>query len=509
MADYRLSAKVITRSKGQSAVASAAYRAAARLHDERTGKPHDYSRRQGVLHAEIMAPDNAPDWMRDRAQLWNAVHAAEKRKDAQLAREIQLSLPHELSAEQRRELVQSFVAEQFVGRGMIADVAIHAPSRAGDERNHHAHVMLTLRELTGEGFGKKARDWNGNERLAEWREAWARHQNRELERHGHAARVDHRSFEARGIDREPTAHLGPVANDMERQGKPSRIGEENRERQAANTDRARNHIEAARLASQRARFDTWAHEKRAELEAAQIHTREDLRRRHDRQNDHLERQLEVDYGQARATINAALRDTARRLEATGFRRLLRGVTGRDRADRQLRDELGASLEDIRQREDERRGMLARRQEDDRRRLAQEQRDRETALLDRIERARERRGLERPTERAPQEAPRTPQRTEGGFQRGSPPEPANTHHEPPQREPDPPAEPSDRLGLDDKKRLLDSDLGERDQLKRPWESSTLRPTTSRPWESNLFSRDKGEDSGRERGPSRGGDRERKP
>ena len=227
MADYRLSAQVISRSSGQSAVAAAAYRAGERLHDVRLGEAHDYRRKSGVLHSQIMAPANTPDWMKDRAQLWNAVEAAEKRKDAQLAREIQLSLPHELDHKARVELARRFVQEQFVDRGMIADLAIHTPGREGDDRNHHAHVMLTMRELTGEGFGKKAREWNGPDVLEGWREQWANHQNREFEKRGLDIRVDHRSYEAQGIDREPTQHLGPTASKMERRGSeiPDRRGE--------------------------------------------------------------------------------------------------------------------------------------------------------------------------------------------------------------------------------------------------------------------------------------------
>ena len=126
MADYRLSAKVISRGNGQSSVASAAYRAGARLEDLRTGEIHDYTRKGGVVYSATLAPENTPDWMRDRGQLWNAVEQVEKRRDAQLAREIQLSLPHELTPDQRRDLLVGFVQEQFVDRGMIADVALHA-----------------------------------------------------------------------------------------------------------------------------------------------------------------------------------------------------------------------------------------------------------------------------------------------------------------------------------------------------------------------------------------------
>ena len=209
------------------------------------------------------------------------------------------------------------MSEQFVARGMVADLAIHAPNAAGDERNHHAHVMLTMRELTGDGFGKKARDWNSTEQLAVWREAWAHHQNRALERHGHAARVDHRSFEAQGIDREPSAHLGPVASDMERNGKASRIGDENRAAANSNTARAEDHIAAARIASDRARFEAWAHEKKAELENAQALTALDLDQKHDRQKTALDDRLERDYGRAKATVKAEIATLDRKLEAKG------------------------------------------------------------------------------------------------------------------------------------------------------------------------------------------------
>lgn len=228
MAIYRMSAKVVSRSRGQSAVACAAYRAGQRLDDARTGQVHNYTRRRDILHAEIIAPDNAPDWMRDRAQLWNAVEKAEKRKDAQLAREIQLALPHELTHAQRVELARSFVLEEFVKKGMVADLALHAPDRQGDDRNHHAHVMLTMRELTGDGFGKKAREWNDKDQLQGWREHWAEHVNRGLETYGHEMRIDHRSYTDQGIEKEPEPKVGPIATEMERRGVRTDRGDERR-----------------------------------------------------------------------------------------------------------------------------------------------------------------------------------------------------------------------------------------------------------------------------------------
>lgn len=237
MATYRLSAQVVKRSAGRSVTAAAAYRAGVELVDERLGQTWDYRAKGGVLHSEILAPEDAPEWMRDRSQLWNAVERVEKRRDAQLAREIQLSLPHELSHAQRVELVREFVADEFVSGGMIADFAVHAPDRGGDERNHHAHVLLTMRNLTGEGFGNKNRDWNDTEQLEAWREDWAQAVNQALEKNGHEARVDHRSYEDRGIDREPEPKQGPVATEMERDGKPSHAGDDRRAVQSRNAER--------------------------------------------------------------------------------------------------------------------------------------------------------------------------------------------------------------------------------------------------------------------------------
>ena len=238
MATYRFSAEIIGRGQGHSATAAAAYRAGERIVDDRTGEVHDYRRRSGVLHAEILAPAHAPAWARDRAQLWNAVEKAERRGDAQVSRQIVVSLPHELNEAQRRELVRDFVQREFVSRGMVADLAIHAPDRNSDARNHHAHILLTMRRIEGEGFGNKERGWNSEDLLRGWRHQWAQHQNRALERAGCSERVDHRSYEDQGIDRQATQHLGKDAHRREQRGQKSRIGDKNREVQARNAERA-------------------------------------------------------------------------------------------------------------------------------------------------------------------------------------------------------------------------------------------------------------------------------
>ena len=196
MAIYHLRASVISRSAGRSATAASAYRVAERITDRRTGLTFDYAARGGVDHTEILAPDHAPDWVFDRSELWNRVEESETRKNSQVAREVRVALPDELTHAQRVALVRDYAQAQFVDRGMVADIALHAPGREGDERNHHAHILLTTREVDASGFTTKNRDWNKVEVLEGWREAWARDSNAALERAGIEDRVDHRTLVA-------------------------------------------------------------------------------------------------------------------------------------------------------------------------------------------------------------------------------------------------------------------------------------------------------------------------
>ena len=219
MALYHYSAQMIQRSKGQSAVAAAAYRAGAVLYDERLGLIHDYSRKGAIAFVEILAPIDAPDWVYDRGHLWNQVEAAENRRDSQPAREINVALPHELTLEQCQQLLKAFVQEQFVARGMIADGVIHDLPH-----NRHAHILLTTRPLVGASFGLKNRDWSKKELLEVQRKAWADHTNRALEQSGHSVRIDHRSLPEQGVDdRLPQIHLG--ANVVAMKKKAERKGE--------------------------------------------------------------------------------------------------------------------------------------------------------------------------------------------------------------------------------------------------------------------------------------------
>jgi Ti-type conjugative transfer relaxase TraA len=210
MAIYHFSGTIISRSQGRSAVACAAYRSAERLHDEKYDKDHDYTKKQDVAHTEILLPTSAPAWMSNREKLWNTVEAAEKRKDAQLAREFNFSLPRELTLEQNITLAREFTQQAFVSKGMVADLCIHNDKMPDGQLQPHAHIMLTLREVTPEGFGQKVREWNAKENLLQWREAWAEVANRHLFLHGYDQRIDHRTLDAQDIDLEPQHKIGAV-----------------------------------------------------------------------------------------------------------------------------------------------------------------------------------------------------------------------------------------------------------------------------------------------------------
>jgi Ti-type conjugative transfer relaxase TraA len=237
MAIYHFSAKVISRAVGSSAVAAAAYRSADRLHDERLGRSHDFSNKAGVVHSEVLLPDGAPEEWRDREKLWNDVEAAEVRKDAQLAREIEFAIPREMTREQGIELARDFVQTEFVDRGMVADLNVHWDIGADGLARPHAHVMLTMREIRigddgSAEFGGKVRDWNRIELLTHWREAWGTHVNERLAALDIDARIDHRTLAAQGIDLEPQHKIGPAASRMAAEG--------------LNADRAGEHLEIAR-----------------------------------------------------------------------------------------------------------------------------------------------------------------------------------------------------------------------------------------------------------------------
>ena len=234
MAQFRLSLTIASRSATRSVVAMAAYRAGCRLHDNRSGKVHDYARRRGVVYAEIVLPHNAPAWAGDREQLWNRVEEREGRSDAQLAREVLLSLPHELNGNQRRDLALMFAQHMATEYGFAVDVAIHAPSEQGDARNHHAHLLVTSRAFDAgrkSGWAKtkdrrldaiamrRAGTRNGVEDL---REVWQAMQNAALTRAdvrdagGDRVQVDRRSYARQGLDIQAGLHDGPEATAFKR-----------------------------------------------------------------------------------------------------------------------------------------------------------------------------------------------------------------------------------------------------------------------------------------------------
>ncbi len=237
MASYHLSVKTIKRSAGRSATAAAAYRVGERIECQREGRVHDYTRKQGIEETFILAPKDAPDWATDRSRLWNEVEASETRRNSVTAREWELALPSEISAEARSQITRDFAQELVSRYGVAVDVAIHAPHREGDQRNHHAHVLTSTRKLEAEGFTSKTRVLDsaktGGVEIEQMRGLWAELQNRALERAGEVERVDHRSLDAqreaaleRGdqlsaeeLDRDPELKLGPAANSMERRAK--------------------------------------------------------------------------------------------------------------------------------------------------------------------------------------------------------------------------------------------------------------------------------------------------
>src|SRR5690348_10736725 len=242
MAIYHLHAKVIARKSGSSAVASAAYRSASWLRDERLGRDQDFSAKRGVVHSEVMLSENAPEAWSERERLWNDVEAFEVRKDAQLAREVEFAIPREMTQAQGIELARDFVRGEFVDRGMIADLNVHWDMAEDGMPKPHAHVMLTMRAVDENGFGQKVREWNRTELVERWRKRWAEIANERLAELDIDARIDHRSLEAQGLALEPQSQIGAPAK---------RIEDRSIEGQDTEADRAEMHREIARGNGQR------------------------------------------------------------------------------------------------------------------------------------------------------------------------------------------------------------------------------------------------------------------
>ncbi len=353
MAIFHLSVKTISRSAGRSATAAAAYRAGVKIADERTGEIHDYRRRSGVESAVLLLPANAPDWATDRAALWNAAEHAETRKNSTVAREFEIALPAELSADERKQLAHAFACQIIERHGCAVDVAIHTPGKKGDDRNHHAHLLLTTRRLTTAGFTEKTRELDDLKtgEIGRWRERFANMQNLYLLHHDHSAQVDHRSLEAQAIDQEPTRHLGPAATGYERRtGQPSRKRQDYEAEAAERQARAREagELERQRLDAERSILDL-----SGELDAAK-------HERWQQEEDEIERAWQAEaerqrlIAEARAQIERQRQEAERqRQEAAEAERQWLAAQARAQAERQRQE----AAEAERQRLDEQRALL--------------------------------------------------------------------------------------------------------------------------------------------------------
>jgi hypothetical protein len=234
VAIYHFQMKTVSRSQGRSATAAAAYRSGEKIVDERTGLEHDYSRRSGVMLAEVITPDGQP---LNREQLWNAAETAEKRCNSVVAREFVVALPHELNQAQQSAVVKGYAQGLSERTGWAVDVAVHAPGREGDIRNVHAHLLCTTRNVSRDPsgcpvMGSKTREWDirssGSELIRSERSEWERCVNQSLEQAHRVERVDCRSHAEKGTDLEPQIHLGVVATGMERKGIQTERGDEHR-----------------------------------------------------------------------------------------------------------------------------------------------------------------------------------------------------------------------------------------------------------------------------------------
>ncbi|WP_237037595.1 MobQ family relaxase [Mediannikoviicoccus vaginalis] len=257
MADsFHFSVNIISRGKGKSAVASAAYISGEKIKNEWDGVTHDYTKKQGVISKEIYLPDHAPEEYKDRKTLWNSVELFEKNSNAQLARNFIISLPKELSIEENKKMIEEYVQNNFVKEGMIVDLAIHDESREGNQ-NIHAHIMTIVRPINEDGtWGQKSKkeyildekgekilnkngkpktrkveltSWNDKGNVEKWRENFSDLCNEYLAKNKIEKRVDHRSFKRQGIKQIPTIHLGASASAMERKGIRTEKGDINRE----------------------------------------------------------------------------------------------------------------------------------------------------------------------------------------------------------------------------------------------------------------------------------------
>jgi hypothetical protein len=238
MAIYHFNIKVVSRGKGASAVAKAAYISGEKIQNSYDGKIHDYRKKKEIVHKEILLPSHAPPKFRERSALWNTVELAENRKNSQTAKHIDAALPVEISRDEQIDLVRNFCQQCFVSCGMCVDFAIHDK----DDGNPHVHILLTTRRVDENGFTIKDRSWNEKALLLEWRKLWADWCNHKLY-FVSDERVNHRSYKAQGVDKIPQVHLGAAACAIEGKGYRTDKGSRNRRIAIKNIDRE---IEAAK-----------------------------------------------------------------------------------------------------------------------------------------------------------------------------------------------------------------------------------------------------------------------
>lgn len=223
MAIYHFNVKVVSRGKGASAVAKAAYISGEKIKNHYDGKVHNYRRKNEVVHKEILLPSHAPPKFRERSALWNTVELAETRKNSQTAKHIDAALPVEISRDEQIDLVRNFCRQCFVSKGMCVDFAIHDKG----DGNPHVHILITTRRVDRDGFTLKDRSWNNKALLLEWRKLWADWCNHKLY-HVSDERIDHRSYKAQSIDKIPQVHLGAAACAIEKKGYRTDKGSRNR-----------------------------------------------------------------------------------------------------------------------------------------------------------------------------------------------------------------------------------------------------------------------------------------
>jgi len=283
MAIFHCAIKIIKRSAAKSAVAAAAYRSASLFRSEYDGRVFDYTRKTGVLHTEILLPPQAPREYLDRSTLWNAVEKIEKAKNSQLAREVEISLPTELTWEQNLSLAREYARRAFVEAGMCADLCFHDKG----DGNPHCHILLTLRPINEDGtwglkqkkqyefdesgnkiYDPKTRqykcravdttDWRDRGKAEVWRESWAALVNEYLKQSGHDARVDHRSYARQGVEKIPQVHMGAAAMQMEKRGIETERGDLNRQIAFSNS-------EMRQLRARIIKTETWLTEQRGKM----------------------------------------------------------------------------------------------------------------------------------------------------------------------------------------------------------------------------------------------------